>query len=59
MVLPSKETHSHYHLKLLCVVKAQPLFVPSTLQVPPEIFPDLLQVHFELLATEFGLNLNM
>ena len=56
---PQKETHSHYHLKLSCVVKAEPLFVPSTLQVPTEVFPDLLQVHFELLATEFGLNFNM
>ena len=28
---PQKETNSHYHLKLACVVKAEPLFVPSTL----------------------------
>ena len=31
---PQKETNSHYHLKLACVVKAEPLFVPSTLQLP-------------------------
>ena len=56
---PQKEVHSHYHLKLSCVVKAEPLFVPSTLQIPQEVFKDLLPVHLELLATEFGITLNV
>ena len=56
---PQKETLSHYprHLKLSCVVKAEPLFMPSTLQVPPEMHNDLLPGHKELIATEFGLAL--
>jgi len=53
---PQKETHSHYHLKLKCVVTA-PLFMLSTLQVPPELFNDLLPGHKELLAAKFGLAL--
>ena len=40
---PKKETNSHYHLKLACVVKAEPLFVEC-----------LTPVHLELLAAEFG-----
>ena len=56
---PQKETNSHYHLKLSCIVRVEPLFVPSTLQIPPDVFPDLLQVHCELLSKEFGLSLNM
>ena len=54
---PHKETHSHYHSRLACVVKAEPLFIPSALQVPPEIFTDLLPEHKVLLTTEFGLAL--
>ena len=48
---PQKETNSHYHLKLSCVVKADPLFVPSTLHVSTDL--DLLPVHMELISTEF------
>lgn len=50
---PQKETNSHYHLKLSCVVKTEPLFVPSTLQLPLELIECLTPVHLELLATEF------
>ena len=35
---PQKETNSHYNLKLACVVKAGPLFVPSTLQSASPLF---------------------
>ena len=45
------------HLKLSCVVKAEPLFMPSTLQVPSELHNDLLSGYKELIATEFGLAL--
>lgn len=55
---PQKETNSHYHLKLSCVVKAEPLFVPSTLQLSPELIKCLTPVHLELLATEFGITAN-
>ena len=41
---PQKETHSHYHLKLTCVVTAEPLFMPSTSQVPPELLMICFQV---------------
>jgi len=53
---PQKETNIHYHLKLSCVVKADPLFVPSTLQVSTDL--DLLPVHMELISTEFGVTFN-
>ena len=53
---PQKETNSHYHLKLSCVVKADPLFVPSTLQVSTDL--NLLPVHLELISTEFGVTFN-
>ena len=53
---PQKETNSHYHAKLSCVVKAEPLFVPSTLQLPPETI--LTPAHLDLLAREFGVTVN-
>lgn len=49
---PQKETNSHYHMKLSCVVKVEPLFMPSTLQVSTNL--NLLPVHKELISTEFG-----
>ena len=58
MVLSQKETNSHYHVKLSCVVKAEPLFVPSTLQLSPELIKCLTPVHLKSLATEFGITVN-
>ena len=55
---PRRETNSHYHFKLSCVVKADPLFVPSTLQVPPDVIEDLTPDHLELVAAEFGLTIS-
>jgi len=43
---PQKEANSHYHLKLSCVVKANPLFVPSTLQVSTGL--NLLPIHIKI-----------
>ena len=53
---PQKETNSHYHMKLSCVVKVEPLFMPSTLQVSTDL--NLLPVHKELISTEFGVTFN-
>ena len=51
-IQPQKETNSYYHLKLSCVVKVEPLFMPSTLQVSTDL--NLLPIHKELIITEFG-----
>jgi len=56
---PQRETNSHYHFKLTCVVKADPLFIPSTLQLPPDVIENLTPDHLQLVANEFGITIKM
>ena len=33
----SKSSNCHYHARLSCIVQVEPLFIPSSLQVPLEL----------------------
>ena len=51
----TKNSNCHYHAKLSCIVKVEPYFLPSSLQVPLELKQNLLPVHQEYLSNEFGI----
>ena len=51
----NKNSNCHYHARLSCIVEVEPFFIPSSLQVPPELKQNLLTVHQEYLSNEFGI----
>ena len=51
----SKSSNCHYHARLSCIVQVEPLFIPSSLQVPLELKQYLSNVHREYLSNEFGI----
>ena len=52
---PQKETHSHYHTRLSRIRSVEPLIVPSTLVVSPELHRSLGAAHRDFLRQEFVL----
>ena len=50
---PSRETNAHYCIKVNCICFVCPMFIPSTLTIPPDIFMKLSDVHKTYLAHEF------
>ena len=55
LVTPRQEQTCHYHLRLDCVISAEPTFVPKSLRIPHDIFPLLTIVHREYLRLVFQL----
>ena len=50
-----KESHCHYHARLSCIVKVEPLFIPSSLQIPEDQQQQLQTVHWQLLSISLAL----
>lgn len=52
MMIPGKETDSHYHLKISCIKKSESNFKPSFLQID-ETLPGLTREHIDIIRSEF------
>ena len=52
-----KETHSHYHFRLLCVPEVEPMFLPSSLSVPPDVLMHINASHRHVLVEEVGIDM--
>jgi hypothetical protein len=55
LITPRQEQTCHYHLRLDCVISAEPTFVPKSLRIPQDILPLLTIVHREYLRLVFQL----
>ena len=56
LVMPSKESTSHYHCCVQCIQSCNPNFVPGSLRIPADIYSQLNSVHREYLCGAFGLS---
>jgi len=55
LVMPARETTSHYHCSVQCIRSCDPNFVPGSLRIPTDIYSQLNPVHREYLRGAFGL----
>ena len=55
LITPRKESAVHYHCHIWCIKAVEPLFVPSALRIPVDIYNQLTPIHWEYLRGTFGL----
>jgi len=55
LVMPARETTSHYHCSVQCIWSCDPNFVPGSLRIQTDIYSQLNPVHREYLRGAFGL----
>ena len=55
LITPRKESAVHYHCHICCIKAVEPLFVPSALRIPVDIYNQLTPIHWEYLRGTFGL----
>ena len=55
LITPRKESAVHYHCHIWCIKVIEPLFVPSALRVPVDIYNQLTPMHCDYLQRTFGM----
>ena len=55
LVTPSSYKAAHYHLALACIQSVEPTFMPTSLQIPTDVYGQLSQSHKDLVMMQFAL----
>ena len=55
LITPLKESAVHYHCHIWCIKAVEPLFVPSALRIPVDIYNQLTPIHWDYLRGTFGM----
>ena len=55
LITPQKESTVHYHCHVSCIRAVKPLFIPSSLTIPADIYSHLTSTHWEYIQGIFNI----